>query len=79
MTSRVYAHMRRSMITEERVLECLREECERLGSQKAFADLHGLSTAYINDVLRGRRELGPAILAALDVERVVTYRERQKA
>lgn len=67
------------MITEERVLECLREECERLGSQKAFADLHGLSTAYINDVLRGRRELGPAILAALDVERVVTYRERQKA
>lgn len=64
------------MITEERVLECLREECERLGSQKAFAELHGLSTAYINDVMRGRRDFGPAILAALGIERVVTYRER---
>lgn len=68
---------RTSEMTEDKVMEKLRGEIELLGSQKAFAAAQGFSDSYISDVLRGRRELGPAILAALGLERVVTYREKR--
>lgn len=44
------------------------------GSQAAFAQDKEMSAAYVNDVLRNRREPGQKILDAVGVERVVTYR-----
>jgi len=44
------------------------------GSQKAFAEKHGLSPSYISDVLQGQREPGAKFLAAVGAERVVCYR-----
>lgn len=43
-------------------------------SQAAWAKKHGLSPAYVSDVINGRREPGKAILEALGLERVVSYR-----
>jgi DNA-binding transcriptional regulator YdaS (Cro superfamily) len=48
-------------------------------SQAAWARKHGVSPAYVSDVINGRREPGPAILDALGIERVVTYRPKPPA
>lgn len=45
------------------------------GNQAAWARSHGFSPQYLSDVLKGRREPGEAILKALKVERVTTYRK----
>lgn len=47
------------------------------GLQVAFAEDNDLSAAYVNDVLRGRREPGKKILDAVGVERVTTYRLKE--
>lgn len=43
------------------------------GSQRAWAARHKVSLGYVNDVLQGRREPGPAILTALGIVREVRY------
>jgi transcriptional regulator with XRE-family HTH domain len=43
-------------------------------TQRSLADEVGVSSQYLNDILSGRREPGPAILAGLGLERVVSYR-----
>ena len=48
------------------------------GSQKAFAEHLGISTAYLNDVLHNRREPGEKILDALGIKRIVTYEYKEK-
>jgi hypothetical protein len=45
------------------------------GLQAGFAQDNDMSAAYVNDVLRGRREPGQKILNAVGVEKVVTYRK----
>jgi len=65
---------------EHEVYERLHAAVEAAGGQRAFAKKHGLSVGYVNDVLRGNRELADRILATIGVERVirreVLYRER---
>lgn len=48
--------------------------CKKAGSQKAWAEAHGLSAAYVCDVLSARREPGQSILDALGLVRIVRYR-----
>ena len=48
--------------------------CKRAGSQKSFAESHNLSTAYVNEVLHGRKDAGDGILDALGLMRVVRYK-----
>jgi len=50
--------------------------CKAAGSQRAFAEKHGLSAAYVCDVLNARREPGESILNALGLVRVVRYRAK---
>lgn len=52
----------------------LRAACDAAGSQKAWAAAHGLSAAYVSDVLRGKPP-GDAILAALGLVR--SYRREE--
>ena len=59
------------------MLARLGRECEAPGGQAAWAKAHGVSAAYVNDVLRERREPGKAILDALGLEKVMTYREKR--
>jgi len=60
---------------KERISELLAAECIKAGSQIAWAKAHGVSGAYVSDVLAGRRDPGEAVLKALGLERVVIYRK----
>lgn len=58
-------------------LEQLRAHVRRQisgSTQAAYAKCCGISSAYLSDVLQGRREPGSKMLAALGFERVVTYK-----
>lgn len=65
------------MLSVDEVRQKLREECQRAGSENAWAKANGLSQAYVYDTIRGEREPGPKILRALKLERVVNYRRAQ--
>ena len=54
----------------------LRNAVAWAGSQKQWADDHGISYAYVNDVLLGRREPGEKMLDALGLVKVVTYQRK---
>lgn len=57
----------------EQVRELLRAKVN--GNQSAWAKSLGISQSYVADVLRGRQPPGDKIIAALGIERVVTYRK----
>lgn len=47
--------------------------CRQMGGQSNFAKAHGISTAYVNDILQGRRDPGKKILDAIGFEKQVFY------
>lgn len=59
--------------TYDDVIYLLKRQIEILGSQKTFAKTFGLSCAYVNDVVHGRKKPGPKILDALYLEAVTYY------
>lgn len=60
-------------MTEAQLIALLQKRVDRDGLRASASDM-GLSAPYLLDVIRGRREPGPKILAALGWEKVVTYR-----
>lgn len=58
------------------VVSLLQDACSKAGSQTAWARLHKIIPSSVSATLAGRLDPGPAILAALNLERVVTYRKR---
>jgi hypothetical protein len=56
----------------------LRQACLDAGSERRWADFHGINPSYVNGVLRGKAKPGAAILTALGLERVITYRRVPK-
>nr|WP_137830198.1 hypothetical protein [Methylobacterium sp. L1A1] len=67
-------------MTAEEVRALLRQRVDMEGSALAWSRRYGVSTAYVLDALAGRRGPGPAILAALEVEKEDTvYRMREAA
>jgi len=44
-------------------------------TQAALAEELGISVSHLNDILSGRRAIGPKVMKALGIERVVTFRE----
>mgnify|MGYP003425451917 FL=1 len=55
------------------LIDILRVRCQERGSQKGWAKDHGLSPAYVNDVLQGRREISDNFAALLGFERRVIF------
>ncbi len=61
------------MLTRDGVIIKLKRRCH--GTQQvAVAKAFNVSPAYLSDVMVGRRDPGPKILAGLGLERVVRYR-----
>ena len=55
----------------EPIIERELEKCvTRAGSQKEAAKLLGISTQYLNDLLRGRREASARVLDKLGLKRI---------
>lgn len=66
--------MKSKHYTQSAVITLLRKEIDRLGGQQQdFARLHGISNAYICDVLNRRREPGAKVLDALYLVKEVRY------
>lgn len=61
------------MLSAEDVRNQLAEACYRAGSQLAWAKANGISQAYVNDTIKGRREPGMSILRALGLDRITMY------
>ena len=55
------------------LIDILRVRCQERGSQKAWAEHHGLSPAYVNDILQGRREISDNFASLLGFERRVIF------
>lgn len=62
------------MLTEQEVIDRLRFAIEHAGGQRAFAEKHGFTPGYINDVLWRKRGLADRILTTLGIERLIVYR-----
>jgi len=54
----------------------LRDRCNG-AAQTVVAEELGISPQYLNDMLKGRKEAGPAVLKALGLVKVVTYRRKR--
>jgi hypothetical protein len=59
--------------TESDLYDLIQGMVYKFGSQATVADRLGISTAYLNDYLSGRRAAGAKILAALELRRVISY------
>jgi hypothetical protein len=62
-----------STLTHAELLAHFANEVRELGGQLHWAQAAGVRQGYVADVLRGRREPGPKILAALGYKRVTHY------
>ena len=60
-----YVHM-----TRFQVLDHCRKRIAKAGSLRAWAREIGASAAYVSDVMLGKRDPGPKILAALKIEKL---------
>lgn len=56
------------------VIARLRKSCNAAGGQAAWAAKHEISAAYVNDVLRSRRQPGDKITQALGLEKAMLWR-----
>ena len=61
------------MNSGEELREQLELEARALGGQKAWAKRHRLSTAYVNDLVHGRKEITSRVARMLGYERRVVF------
>ncbi len=64
-------------MTENELVGLLARHIEQTGSQQAWAKAHGISKAYVCDVINRRAQPGTKILKALDLEKVIMYRAKK--
>jgi hypothetical protein len=59
---------------DTQLISLLESAIKKIGSQAEWADMHGISRSYVNDVVHGRRTGGKKILDALGVNKVTVLR-----
>lgn len=62
----------------EKVAVCLRSAVSDAGGVTKWAERNHVTNAYVHYVIAGDRAPGKAILQALGLERVITYRKKGK-
>lgn len=65
--------MAKKTLTLDEVYGVLDGAIEDAGSRRAFAGLHNITPAYLNEVANRDKPPGPAILDALGLEKIVSY------
>ncbi len=65
------------MLTEQEVIDRLREAVKAAGGLKAFAARHRFTSGYISDVLHGKRGLADRILRSIGIDRKTIYQEKE--
>lgn len=66
------------MMDAECVSRMLADEARREGSQRALARKIGVSAAFLNDIIRGKREPSGKPLKYLGLVRLVSYHRGPK-
>ena len=64
-------------LLEKDICAILRSACISAGSQRAWADAHDLSPAFVSDVLQGKRAVTDRIASVLGYTRFVGFYEKQ--
>jgi len=64
-------------MTYDKLLDILSRKIAAAGGQSAFARKAGISPQYISEVLRWNKPIGPTLLNALGVEKIITYRRKR--
>lgn len=59
------------------VLTALAQSVAAAGSQVQWCSANDISTAYLSEVLKGRRDPGKKILDALGLESIVLYSKKE--
>ena len=59
-------------MTEQEARNRLRAAIEAAGGPLKFAETYGFTTAYVNNVVHGTRELADRIMAIIGLERIGT-------
>ena len=54
----------------DEVVRLLKTAVERAGSQTAYAQHHGVDRGHLNQILNGRKHVGPTFLKALGLRKV---------
>lgn len=62
-------------ITQEEILEIIREMVSKWGSQKAVADHLQISNAYMSDILAEKRDVSDSVAKRLGYTRIVKYKK----
>ena len=62
-------------ITQEEILNVIRQMVDKWGSQKAVADHLDISNAYMSDILAGNRPVSNAVARSLGYTKIVKYRK----
>ena len=62
-------------MTKAEVVELLRAAIDQSGSGRKWSAEHGVKQPEVSRTLNGQIDPPPSILAALGVERVITYRK----
>jgi hypothetical protein len=62
-------------IDPDDLIALLSLRCVAAGSMSAWARQKGVSTTYVSEVLRGKKEPGGKLLKAIGYRRVVMYEE----
>jgi DNA-binding transcriptional regulator YdaS (Cro superfamily) len=52
------------------------EKIDRFGGQTAWANRHGISVAYVNDIVMGRKSISPRVARMIGYERRTIYQRR---
>jgi transcriptional regulator with XRE-family HTH domain len=65
--------VKKRMDANELVLRIQEIMSDRGWTQKQFAEYHGISEAYLSDILRGKRDPGATLLRKMGLRRVVLY------
>lgn len=68
-----------SDLTESEMIEIVKAEIIRLGSQKAYAEKCGVAEQVISDILKGRRALTDKTVAPLRFKRKVVFETADEA
>lgn len=68
--------MKHILKSEQDVREAIVLECFRAGSQKLWAEKHGLSQAVLSGVLCGHRPISGKLAALVGYERVAAFRKK---
>lgn len=60
-------------LTQTQVVQRLKEACDAAGGQRAWSRKHGISSKWLNNVLRGRQSISPGLTLALGYRRIIEY------